>query len=118
MNPHNLHEDLDFTAIERELRRTFAPVDPPAGFADRVVIRSRQAASARVYAFPARRVWVGSAIAAMLLAGVAGRQVHRLQQRHKAEEAQRQFELALQVTGHALQHARYQLQRAGVSLEE
>jgi hypothetical protein len=38
-----------------------------------------------------------------------------MEQRRKAEDAQRQFETALQVTDRALEHARQQLQRAGVS---
>jgi hypothetical protein len=105
----------DFGALERDLRQALRPVDAPSGFAERVLARSRESSRARVYAFPARRVWIGGAIAAMLLAGVAGRQV---QQHRKANEAQRQFELALQVTDRTLQHARLQLQRAGVSLEQ
>ena len=126
MNPHKpFHNEKlpdssaeDFGALERDLRQALRPVDAPSGFAERVLARSRESSRVRVYAFPARRLWIGGAIAAMLLAGIAGQQVHQLHQRRKADEAQRQFELALQVTDRTLQHARLQLQRAGVSLEQ
>lgn len=127
MNPHeNQPEPMtdDFAALEHELRNALRPVDPPAGFADRVIARARaeapaQPPRARILTFPSigRRVWVPSAVAAMLLVGVAGEQAHqRLEQRRKAEEAQKQFETALRVTDHALEHAREQLQRAGIAL--
>jgi hypothetical protein len=136
VNPHepfnnpNPPEEMseDFTSLERELRQALRPVDPPAGFADRVIARSRgpeHAAApqkrARILMFPAirSRVWIGSAVAAMLLVGVAGEQAHqRMEQRRKAEEAQRQFETALQVTDRALEHARQQIERAGVPFDQ
>jgi hypothetical protein len=132
MNPHepfnnpNSPEEMseDFTSLERELRQALRPVDPPAGFADRVLARAREPEHAtvpqkraRILMFPARRsrVLIGSAVAAMLLVGVAGEQAHqRMEQRRKAEEAQRQFETALQVTDRALEHARQQIERAGI----
>jgi hypothetical protein len=65
------------------------------------------------------RIWIPSAVAAMLLVGIAGERAHQqMEQRRKAEEAQKQFETALQVTDRALEHARQQLQRAGISFGE
>ena len=133
MNPHEpFHNPAvpqesieDFADLERELRQVLRPVDPPAGFADRIIARAHTDAAqprrARILMFPTMRsrVWIGSAVAAMLLVGVAGEQAHqRLEQRRKAEEAQKQFETALQVTDRALDHARQQLQRAGISFGE
>ena len=134
MNPHepfnnpNPPEQMteDFADLERQLRQALRPVDPPAGFADRVIARTRTDAAAqpkraRILMFPAlrSRVWIGSAVAAMLLVGVAGEQAHqRMEQRRKAEEAQKQFETALKVTDRALDHARQQLQRAGIPFGE
>jgi hypothetical protein len=129
VNPHepfnnpNPPEEMseDFTSLERELRQALRPVDPPAGFADRVIARTRtesaaQPKRARILMFPVlrSRVWIGSAVAAMLLVGVVGEQAHRMEQRRKAEEAQKQFETALQVTDRALEHTRQQLERAGI----
>jgi hypothetical protein len=121
----------DFAALEHELRNALRPVDPPAGFANRVMARARQETPAepkraRVFTFPSigRRIWIPSALAAMLLVGVAGEQAHeRLEQRRQIEEAQKQlaqkqYETALQVTDRALDHAREQLHRAGISFGE
>lgn len=130
MNPHEPSHNPndpgpmteDFAPLEYELRNALRPVDPPAGFADRVIARARAEAPvapkpARILAFPSlrSRVWIPSAIAAMLLVVVAGEQVQQhMEQRRKAEEAQKQFETALQVTDDALDHARQQLERAGI----
>lgn len=126
-NPTPPEESMDNLAdLERQLRQVLRPVDPPAGFADRVIARARtdaapQAKRARILMFPKlrSRVWIGSAVAAMLLVGVAGEQAREhMEQRRKAEEAQKQFETALQVTDRALEHTRLQLQRAGISFGE
>ena len=126
-NPNPPEESMEeFAGLERELRQALRPVDPPAGFADRVIARAHDEAAAqpkraRILMFPQlrSRIWVPSAIAAMLLVGVVGEQAHeRMEQRRKAEEAQRQFETALQVTDRALEHTRQQLQRAGISFGE
>lgn len=126
-NPNPPEESMEeFAGLERELRQALRPVAPPAGFADRVIARAHaevaaQPKRARILIFPQlrSRVWIPSAVAAMLLVGVAGEQAHeRMEQRRRAEEAQKQFETALQVTDRALDHARQQLQRAGVSFGE
>ena len=134
MNPHeplhnpNSPEQMteDITSLEHKLRNELRPIDPPAGFADRILARARaeappQAQRARILMFPRlrSRIWIPSAVAAMLLVGVAGEQAHqRMEQLRKAEEAQKQFETALQITDRALDHARQQLQRAGIPFGE
>ena len=134
MNPHEpFHNPAlpqespdDFAELERELRQALRPVNPPAGFADRVIARSLQETAAqpkraRILLFPKlrSRVWIPSAVAAMLLVGVAGEQAReKIDEHRKAAEAQKQFETALQVTDRALEHARLQMQRAGISFGE
>src|SRR5947209_6532460 len=85
----------DFSDLEARLADALKPVDPPAGFADRVIARARAEVPAdrkpgRILMFPSTgsRLWLGSAIAAMLLVGVAGEQGRRIEQRRKTEEAQ------------------------------
>ena len=126
-NPNPPEQSMDeFADLERELRQALRPVNPPAGFADRVMARTHTSAveqpkRARILMFPKlrSRIWIPSAVAAMLLVGVAGERAHeQMEQRRKAEEAQKQFETALQVTDRALEHARQQLQRAGISFGE
>jgi len=134
VNPHKSSDDRsdetttgDLVSLERELRRSLAPVDPPNGFADQIIARSRQEPSRAsrlprlVSASALRRipVWVGCAVATTLFAAVlAGVRIRDLQQQRKAEEARMQFETALQITDRALDHARQHLQRAGISLEQ
>jgi hypothetical protein len=57
------------------------------------------------------------ATAALVLLGVVGGE--RVHERHVREaEATQQFETATRITDQALEHARQQLARAGVSLEQ
>lgn len=114
--PHDFADD-ELAAMEQELRRALRPVDPPAGFAGRVIARSQRQKPARIAMFPVPHPnrWAGAALAAMLLVGAGGEQFHQLQQRRKAEQAQKQFETAMEVTDRALEHAREQLQHAGLA---
>jgi hypothetical protein len=65
------------------------------------------------------RLWIPSAVAAMLLIGFAGEQARvKIDEHRQAVEAQKQFETALQVTDRALEHTRLQLQRAGILFGE
>lgn len=139
MNPYDANPNSveppgsELSELEHHLRRALQPVDPPAGFADRVLARARQrelldapakhateSRGPRMFALPGlrSRLWAGGAIAAMLLAGFVMEENHRMEQRRKAEEAQRQFETALQVTDRTLDHVRQQLSRVGVPLEQ
>lgn len=110
-----------FDELEQELRKTLGRVDPPAGFAERTMARiaadQRRPEPIPIFARARRRVWLTGALAAALLVGVfAGEQAREARQRSRAEQAQKQFEAALQVTDRALDHAREQLQQAGVQV--
>jgi hypothetical protein len=60
--------------------------------------------------------WSMGALAAVLVLGVfAGEQVHERRQQARAEQ---QFETAMRVTDHALDHTRAQLERVGLKLGE
>lgn len=70
------------------------------------------------FVVPGARMWVGGAVAAVLVLGVFGAElVHVRREREKAEIATRQFEAATRITDQALRQTREQLARAGVSLE-
>jgi len=102
--------------FEQELTRAMRGVDPPEGFADRVMVRAHAAGPvrAKVLWMPRRvRMWAGGAVAAALLAGVFfGEEAHLRHQREEA--AQQQFELAMRITGRTLEHVQQQLSDAGV----
>ena len=111
-----------FTKFEQELTQAMRAVDPPEGFADRVMARAQSPAPAQakvVRMQPRARPWIGGAIAAVLLAGVfVADEVHVRRQRERGELAQQQFEAGLRITDEALQHTREQLARAGVRFGE
>ena len=111
-----------FTKFEQELAQAMRAVDPPEGFADRVMARAQSPAPAQakvVRMQPRARPWIGGAIAAVLLAGVfVADEVHVRRQRERGELAQQQFEAGLRITDEALQHTREQLARAGVRFGE
>jgi hypothetical protein len=117
----NQHEE-PFTQFEQELTQAMRAVDPPEGFAGRVLARAQASVRprARVLTMPRRwQSWATGAIAAALLAGVfVGDQVHVRRQRERAELAQRQFEAGMRITDEALQHTREQLAQAGVRFGE
>lgn len=107
------------TEFEENLTQALRPVDPPEGFADRVVARSQSAPGlAKVIRMPLRtRAWASGAIAATLFVGVfLGGQAHVREQKRKAEQAQQQFDAAMRITDQTLDHVRAQLQQAGVSM--
>lgn len=105
-----------FEELERYLSQAMRCVDAPEGFADRVMERIKAPAKAKVLMMSSRlRMWAGGAIAAALLVGAfVGDQAHERHQREKVEVAQKQFEAGMQITDRALEHARQQLERAGV----
>ena len=111
-----------FTKFEQELAQAMRAVDPPEGFAERIMARAlaSEQPRARVLAMrPSVRAWVSGAIAAALLAGVfVADEVHVRRQRERGELAQQQFEAGLRITDEALQHTREQLARAGVRFGE
>ena len=65
---------------------------------------------------PRPQRWAAGGVAAALVVGsLAGEQLHR---RHQQELADRQFDTAVRVTGHALDQTRAQLLRSGIQLPE
>ena len=115
--------------LELQLVRAFKRVDAPEGFAARVMQRAAsvpQVSEARLGAPDVvakvvtmrPRVWVGGAIAAMLMVGAfAGEQVHARHQREQAAVATRQFEAASRIEDKVLQQMRDRLAKAGVRLD-
>ena len=107
-----------WSRFEEKLSDAMRRVDPPEGFAERVMARAQanDKPRARIVPFPRRaRVWVSGAIAAALLAGVfVAEQMRLRQERERTELARQQFEAAMRITGETLQQARQQLQQAGV----
>ena len=106
------------TQFEQELTLAMRGVDPPEGFAERVMARAQTSEQprAKVIAMPRRLPsWTSGAIAAALLLGVFfGVQIHLRHQREQAQIAQQQFEDGIRITDQALERTRQQLQRAGV----
>ena len=116
----NQPEELN-TEFEIKLMEAMRAVDPPTGFADRILAQSQptQPSRAKIFVMPRSRNWASGAIAAALLAGVVlGEQMHLRHQREEAALAQRQFEAAMRITDHTLEHTREQLQRAGIQFGE
>jgi tellurite resistance protein len=107
-----------FTKFEQELAQAMRAVDPPEGFADRVMARAQSPAPAEakvVRMQPRARPWIGGAIAAALLLGVyTGEQAHQRRQREKAIRAEQQFDEGMRITDATLEHVRLQLQQAGI----
>lgn len=100
--------------LDRELARILQRMDAPDGFAERVMARATAERRGKVLTFPRPRLWVGGAVAAMLVMGLfAGERVH---QQREQERANQQFEAAMRVTDHALDQAQEQLERAGLKL--
>jgi hypothetical protein len=110
------------TKFEQELTQAMRGVDPPEGFAERVLARAEacEAPRARVLAMPRHlRLWASGAIAAALVVGVvAGEQTHLRHERERAELAQQQFEAGIRITDATLEHVRLQLAQAGVRFGE
>jgi hypothetical protein len=110
------------TEFEQHLTEALRPVDPPEGFAYRVMARAQSPAPAQakvVRMQPRARPWIGGAIAAALLVGIfVSDQMHLRHDRERAELAQRQFEAGMRITDETLEHAREQLKQAGVRLGE
>lgn len=117
--------------LEAALTRALRRVDAPEGFAARLAAMAeaeeRSAKAALPPQEPRRRILLGwkpiwGAMAALLVAGVlAGHAVH---DRHEAQarthartQASRKFDVSVQITDRALEHAREQLRRRGVPLD-
>ncbi len=116
--------ELSTTEIEEtesELRHGLRHVPAPEGFSDRVMARVAQRESARkaVARKPAfgglhRNAGVWTSIAAALVLAVGGNVLHIRHERQEREAAQvqAQMDLAMELTGHALDHVQGNLDRS------
>jgi hypothetical protein len=100
--------------LERELRQALRPVDPPAGFADRVLQRAARGPARRSIGRGPMLRW---ATAAALVIGVSGGLWYRAEEHRRAEgeEARRQVLLSLQITGSKLHAVQMKINRQGES---
>jgi hypothetical protein len=78
--------------FEDELRSAFGRQEPPAGFADRVLARTRPKGAAR------HTSWVAAAIAAGLLLSLGGFEYRQ----YEGRKAKRELLLALEIAGSKL----------------
>ena len=95
------------TQVDDELRRALRRIEPPAGFAERVLRRAADGgASRQVAGGTASRTMIRWATAAVLaLAVTGGGMWYRAEQRRQAqgEEAKRQVLVGLRIAGSKLQ---------------
>ena len=94
--------------LERQLRNSLGRVEPPAGFADRVLASLAQPARLA----PRRPLWTAPrwAVAAALAVVVAGGSFfYQRQEQARAEAARDQLLLALRITGKQFDHLRKQV---------
>ena len=100
-------------AVEKALRQALRPVDPPPGFAERVIQRAGKG-SAR--ANIGGRAWFRWATAAALVVGVSGGLWYRAEERRaQGEEARRQVLLSLRIAGAKLHEVQVKINRHGES---
>jgi hypothetical protein len=81
--------------FEDELRSALRRQEPPAGFADRVLIRARPGGA------PRRAGWIAAAIAACLLLSMGGFEYRQ----YEGRKAKRELLLALEIAGSKLSFA-------------
>ena len=118
MNDREIAQPKDGSPeFEKRLSQAMSRVDPPPGFADRVMNRAAWPGRMGRWGVP-MRAW---AIAAMVLLAVSiwlanGIRVRR--ERERVARIQSQFETAVRITNRALDQARSQLDRSGLGLRD
>lgn len=101
------------TRLEDQLRSALRPVDPPAGFTDRVLAlaakreRTLWARLTDAFALPRLR-WATAVVAVLVIASGVGIRVQE-QRRAEGEVAKRQVMLALRITSEKWQVAAKQI---------
>lgn len=117
-----MKESEDLTRFEEELKGALGRVDAPPELLRKTIERAEADVSHSTMkkAMPLRlRAWVRGAMAAALVGGaVLVGAVHLRREHERADEAQRQFQAAVRITDRTLDHARQQLERAGVQFGE
>lgn len=106
--------------LEAELRNAMKRVDPPSGFADRVVARVRENEAIPIPGLWARvmqsfhaPVFRAAAAAALCVAVVAGSLEYRRHEREQGEAAKRQLMVAMRITGAKLSYAQQKVNEVG-----
>jgi hypothetical protein len=120
----NFHQSDSEREFEARLSQEMKRVSAPDGFADRIMHRveveaeghAAQKRRSRLTVMPRRSAWM--AIAAMLLVGILiggwqWRQQKIRHEREQAEQIQRQFDLAMQVTQRTLAEVQERIGHAG-----
>lgn len=97
-------------SFDQDLRRALSRVEPPEGFAERVI-------ASLPHRHAGGRYWLGAAAAGLALLFMAGgleqnHRVHRLQ----AERTQREVVFALSLAAEKLDHVNARLQRSAPDL--
>jgi hypothetical protein len=119
----------DLNDFEKRLAKAMRRVDAPPNVAKFLALAAEAHAERELprrarkhrwaFFFPKPPMWAMGAVTAVLVLGVfAGEQIHERTQERKAAVVQREFETAMRVTDHALDHTRAQLERAGLNLEQ
>lgn len=106
--------------FEQELKAELGRVAAPDGFADRVMGRVRKNERARLRIVPQRMLHVWQAVAAVVLIAVlfgAAEATHWRQER-QAEIVQRQFDIAMQITGKTLDGVSERVSQAGTKQDK
>jgi flagellar biosynthesis/type III secretory pathway M-ring protein FliF/YscJ len=107
--------------LERELKEGLGRVPAPEGFADRVMERVARKERLRIRMMPQRvsYVWQMAIAAVVLLAVLFGvaEMAHRREERQRAELVQRQFDVAMRVTGRTLSGVGERISKAGTKDE-
>jgi len=100
--------------MEEALRQALRAVDPPPGFAERVVQR---ASRGDVRNSVGNGAWLRWATAAALVLAVSGGLWYRAEERRRTEgeEARRQVLLSLQIAGNKLNAVQMKINRQGES---
>jgi RNA polymerase sigma factor (sigma-70 family) len=100
--------------VEKALRQALRAVDPPPGFAERVVQRASRSDVRNRFA---SGTWLRWATAAALVIAVSGGLWYRAEERRRTEgeEARRQVLLSLQIAGSKLNAVQMKINRRGES---
>lgn len=100
----DMHDDLEDTPLERQLRAALTPADPPQGFVAGVMARvaAEPAAPRRARRSPAAVSWVAFGLAASVVLSVLLAHQWQVRRIEQGREARRQLLQALRVTDEKL----------------
>lgn len=97
--------------FEQQLRQALCHLDPPEGFAERVLDKVSRERSER-------RIWYGSVAAGLaLMLSLGGLALDHREQRRRAELTERQVVFALSLAAEKVDHVSTRLQRSAPHLE-